>query len=722
MATGTAPIREKLQIVTKTWPALGWIGYSLVALLFTGAYFALSEQGLAQVLRVVLYCTVSLSAAAAIFVGIRRWQPKTRTPWLLLGASQLVYGAADATFYTSHDLLGLTDFPAPSDALYLAHYPLTVLALVQLIRLRAPLRKVDGLLDASTLAVAATLLWWLFLIEPKLQTDTTLLAGLAAVGYPVMDLAVLVVGIRLVLEQGRRPASFFLICASLLLIMTADTMYVLQQLNGNYETGNVLDLLWLSGNIALGAAALHPTMRGLAEPSTPALPVPGRLRIAILTLAALVAPATLAVEELRGRGTTSHDLVIAAACALLFVLTILRMVGLITEQRRLATTDGLTGLATRRYLEGQLAVEVGRARRNGGSVGLVLIDVDNFKQVNDRYGHPAGDRVLVEIAGRLRAAAPDGVLARFGGEEFALLIPHVEPNEVADIAERLRHQVAQCPMSVDNDVRTSITVSIGAASFPEHADELADLVGVVDSALYAAKARGRDRVVIGRAPTATSGEADGASRMMEYLAFVAEDVDGRLSGHEHSGAIARWARTVAIELGLDADTVRRTELAGRLHDVGKVVVPNHILTKPAALSDEEWALISQHAEYGYRLTHSVPGLAPVAEIIRQHHERFDGLGYPHRLRGTEISLEARVIAICDSWAAMRADRLYQSALTEEQAREELLNGRGTQFDPDLVELFLDLRDRGLIDELRQLRPGPNPPYASSASPFQNISS
>jgi hypothetical protein len=159
---------------------------------------------------------------------------------LLLGLGQVIYAAADATFYTSHDLLGLTAFPAPSDALYLAHYPVMVLALIQLIRLRAPMRNLDGLLDAGTLAVAATLLWWLILIEPQVQADTTVLARIAAVGYPVMDLALLVVAIRLVLEQGYRPASFFLIWGSLFLIMAADTIYVLQQLNGNYATGNVL--------------------------------------------------------------------------------------------------------------------------------------------------------------------------------------------------------------------------------------------------------------------------------------------------------------------------------------------------------------------------------------------------------------------------------------------------------------------------------------------------
>jgi diguanylate cyclase (GGDEF)-like protein len=404
----------------------------------------------------------------------------------------------------------------------------------------------------------------------------------------------------------------------------------------------------------------------------------------------------------------------AIACAAIFVFIILRMAGLVGDQRRLATTDVLTGLRTRRFLENRLTAELARARRTGGSVGLFLVDVDHFKLVNDRHGHPAGDRVLVEIGRRLRAAADldgDGVLARFGGEEFALLLPGAGADTLAATAERLRDAVASSRVAVTGDAWTSVTVSVGAAAFPEHAAG-PELVGVVDGALYAAKARGRDRAVIGPAPQSPA-TVDGTSRMLDYLSFVAEDVDSRISGHEHSSAIARWSRELALELGLDADAVRHVELAGRLHDIGKVVVPESVLTKPSPLTAGEWVLMARHAEHGYRMTYPVPGLAAVAETIRQHHERFDGTGYPDGIAGRDIRVEARIVAVCDCWAAMRADRLYQAALTEEQAREELLRGRGTQFDGDFVELFLSLRDRGVIGDLRRLRAGPAvPPPAS----------
>jgi diguanylate cyclase (GGDEF)-like protein len=689
-----------------------WAAYTAVALVGVATYQVLPRDGSAGVVRVVLYCGISASACVAILVGVRLWRPRPRLPWVLLALSQLLYVAGEVTFHVTHDVLGIEAFPGPSDVLRMVHYPLLVAALVLLVRRRAPGSGLAGVLDAATIAVVAAMLSWLFIMGPQLRADAPWLEKVVCVSVPAADLAMLVVGLRLILERGRRPASFFLLCGSLAVILVADTWYVWQAVNRTYETGGLVDLLWLVGHALLGAAALHPTMARLAEPQPPAAVAgPGHLRIAALAAAVMVAPATLLLQADR---TRDADLAVAAvACAAIFVLTILRMSGLVSDQRRLASTDGLTGLATRRHLEHRLAAELARARRTGGELALFLVDVDHFKLVNDRHGHPAGDRVLVEIGARLASCSSGGVLARFGGEEFALLVPGAGPATLAGTAERLRDAVASSPVALGGESWTSVTVSVGAAAFPEHAATGGELVGVVDGALYAAKARGRDRAVIGPVPRSPATVLDGASSMLDYLTYAADDVDVRMSGYEHSCAIARWSRVMADALGLDADTVRRVELAARLHDVGKVVVPDAVLVKPSRLSADEWALMAQHAEHGYRMTRAVPGLASVAETIRQHHERFDGTGYPHGLAGRDIRVEARVIAVCDSWAAMRADRPYQAVLAEEDARDELLRGRGTQFDGDLVELFVDLRDRGLIGDLRRLRTGPAVPAPAS---------
>jgi diguanylate cyclase (GGDEF)-like protein len=685
-----------------------WLGYLAVGVAVAGCYYLVPAHGAGRLSRVVLYCLVSLSAAAAVWVGLRRNRPMPRLPWLLLGLGQLVYAIADTDFYASRYLYGSTGFPSVADLLYLCHYPLMMVGLSLLIRSRIPRRDLPGLLDVGVLVVVAALPYWLYLIEPHSHFAVPLVEKAVCVGYPVMDLALLAVALRLMLGAGRRPAAFLLLCGSLLAALAADTVYVLQQLHGDYAPGRVLDLVWLLGDLCLGAAALHPTMGRLARSShaRDASRVP--VRVVALSATAFTAPVMLLVEY---AGHAYRDIpATAVACALLFGLSIARVAGLVADQRRSAITDALTGLHTRRFVEAQLALEAARARRAGTTVAMFVLDVDDFKSINERYGHPAGDRVLIEIADRLREVIrPGDVVGRYGGEEFAVLAPGIGPDELDAMSRRLSHQVAGSPITVLSTTYIMITVSVGAVSYPSQGDDPEELVAAVDRALTRAKSGGWDREPVGisahPAPGATLVGV-GQLPMVEFLREIADRVDGWLSAQEHSTAISRWATVLSGRLGLDGATQWRLELAGRLHDIGKIVVPEVILTTPSRLTDEQWALLRQHPDHGARLARMVPGFDAVAESIRQHHERYDGTGYPDRLAGSGIRLEARIIAVCDSWAAMRSDRAYQAALTEEQAREQLWSGRGTQFDPDLVDLFLDLHERGAVGDLHLLPPAP----------------
>jgi diguanylate cyclase (GGDEF)-like protein len=411
----------------------------------------------------------------------------------------------------------------------------------------------------------------------------------------------------------------------------------------------------------------------------------------------------LLVQDLSG---DLHDVpVIAGACALMFILTIGRLAGLVADQRQLATTDVLTGLRTRRFFGAQLPLEITKARRAGGSLAVLIVDVDHFKSINDRYGH----RVLMEVARRLRQSVRHAdFIARYGGEEFALVIPEVSPQELASIGERLRNQVAASPIQVSPDESITVTVSVGTAGYPRHGEAPAELITTADRALYTAKSQGRDRVVVGE--TITAGVAMAGSPvtlqstvdLLAYLQRAADEVDGWLSNKEHGRAVGRWAAQVAAALGEDESVVRRAELAGRLHDIGKVLIPQAIWRKPSALSRYERQVVQQHSDYGYQMVCVVPGLLDVAEVVRQHHERLDGRGYPLGLTGEDIRLEAKIVAVCDSWAAMLAERPYHTALRPAEAREELLHGKGSQFDPDVVDAFIDLHHRNLLGQLRQL--------------------
>jgi two-component system cell cycle response regulator len=681
-----------------------WVAYLVTGILVVAGYYVAVHLHAPPPVRVLLYCLVSASAAVAVAVGCVRNLPagRARLPWLFIGCSQVVYATADICFYVAHNIFNDTAFPALADPLYLGHYPLVVVGLILLIRRRTPGRDLASLLDAATVAVAGAMLSWLFLIGPQARADSPMLIKLASVGYPVMDLAMFAVVLRLILGPGRRPVSFVLLAVNLLAILTADTLYVMQQLNGTYRTGNFLDAIWLGGNLALGAAALHPTVAKVADRASAEDVRLTPFRLAVLAGAALIAPATLVVQD--ALGTLRDVPVIASACGVLFLLAIARLAGLVADQRRVATTDVLTGLRTRRFFGSQLPFELTKARRAGGSLAVLIVDVDHFKSINDKYGHPAGDRVLVEVARRLRDAVRHAdFIARYGGEEFALVVPEIGPQELASIGERLRIQVAASPIQVSADVWVGVTVSVGTAGYPRHGDSPAELITTADRALYAAKSQGRDRVVVGETMTADRPSAPQSTMdLLCYLQRAADEVDGWLSSREHGRAVGRWAALVAASLGEDEIVVQRAELAGRLHDIGKVLIPQAIWRKPSALSRYERQLVQQHSDYGYQLVSVVPGLLDIAEIVRQHHERIDGRGYPLGLVADDIRLEARIVAVCDSWAAMLADRPYHLPLDPAEAVDELLAGRGSQFDADVVDVLLDLHRKDLLGDLRML--------------------
>jgi len=384
----------------------------------------------------------------------------------------------------------------------------------------------------------------------------------------------------------------------------------------------------------------------------------------------------------------------------------------------MAITDQLTGLRNRRYFEAHLHIETARSLRSGKPMSLILFDIDYFKSVNDGYGHPAGDRVLVEMATRLsREVRGEDVLARYGGEEFAVLLSGANPENAEDVACRIMAAINDAPFSPAHGLELQITASAGTVTFPDHARTPTELISGADRALYAAKRAGRARLVVGRLdPLPTFLRRGQVDPVVDYLEALADRVDTYQAPVEHGSAIARWAVAMATELGFDEATQQRCNLAGRLHDIGKLAVPMQTLTKAGPLDSEDLEYLHDHPGQGEMIVACAPGLRDVAEVIGQHHERVDGTGYPRGLREGQIRVESKILSVCDTFASMRADRPHRRALTQDEAVARLIDARGCQLSTELVDLFLELLERQVVGSLGLLTNTFSAPPASRQLP------
>lgn len=360
---------------------------------------------------------------------------------------------------------------------------------------------------------------------------------------------------------------------------------------------------------------------------------------------------------------------------------------------RLAITDMMTGVFNRRYFDERLSEEISRDTRYGGTFSLVIFDLDRFKNYNDTYGHRVGDELLQQVAQAAKESVRSADLVfRYGGDEFALLLPETSPKDAGIVCERLCARLAT-RMQVEG---TGLTLSLGVASWPDDGKTMSEIVRASDEALYYSKRYGGNRVSLfsdmhppatGTGPTGPDDENPALSAARALVTAV--DAKDHYTA-PHYRLVAAYATALARAAAVSPEKVGLVEMAALLHDIGKIGVPDVLLSKADKLTPEEWEILKTHSQVAASIIGPVPELAPCLPIVLHNHEWFNGLGYPGGLKGKDIPFEARILAIADAFASMVSARPYRQALTFDSAVEELKKCSGSQFDPDLVALFIPI--------------------------------
>jgi len=357
--------------------------------------------------------------------------------------------------------------------------------------------------------------------------------------------------------------------------------------------------------------------------------------------------------------------------------------------KELAENDALTGLPHQRSVQERLAYELKRARRSSARLSLLMMDIDKFKAFNDTYGHPVGDRVLREVAAVLRRVAREtDVIGRYGGDEFCAILPETDREQAWKFAERLHAEVSREPFRIDEQQSIPIRLSIGVAVYPDECEGRDDLVGVADASLYAAK-RGEAQKAIKSEDIIAKLEGD----LKPFAAYIAALANAGRSKRDQlikvNGLAARYGR----ETELDEHQRHVLLCAAALLDIGELAIPGLILSKPGKLEQEDYEIIKKHAEFGYEMLNGLKDCEAIATVVRHHQERFDGSGYPQGLKGSDIPLLSRILAVLEAYGAMTSDRPYRRAMSRDEAIKEVQAGAGTQFDPQVVEIFLKLENK-----------------------------
>jgi diguanylate cyclase (GGDEF)-like protein len=334
------------------------------------------------------------------------------------------------------------------------------------------------------------------------------------------------------------------------------------------------------------------------------------------------------------------------------------------ELIHLSYHDHLTGLHNRRFFE----EEVKRLdTKQNLPLSIIMCDINGLKLVNDSFGHDSGDTLLKRAAEAIRKACREGdVVARIGGDEFIVLLPGTTAEETVQIAKHIKEITSE-----EQANHIELSISYGYDTKTTDKQSMTEIVANAENHMYRHKLYERSSL---------------RSKTIDLIMNTLFEKSNREAAH--SSRVSNICQSIATKMDLDKDTVNQMRIAGLIHDIGKIGISESILNKPGSLSLEERSDIERHPETGWRILSPTDEFSDLAEFILNHHEKWDGSGYPNRIKGEEIQLEARIIAVADAYDAMTSKRSYREALSKEEAIKELTRCSGSQFDPEIIDVFV----------------------------------